>query len=119
MGFPWTVREACQMVDLVILIIAVPLMAVIGLAFLGTAILITCRDVLGLDNKMTEWFDRQVGTGFGLGNSRVDSSLGPLLYVGLAILFAIFAYWFFQYGVVEPIAEYLRLSGFLQPSPTV
>ena len=104
------------MVDLVILIIAVPLMAVIGLAFLGTAILITCRDVSGLDNKMTT--DKWVQD-FGLGNSRVDSSLGPLLYVGLAILFAIFAYWFFQYGVVEPIAEYLRLSGFLQPSPTV
>ena len=92
------------MSDFIILIIAVPLMAFLGLASLGSAILAIYRDVFGLNDKVSEWLDREIGTGWGLGEPRPRSFLGRLVYAGLAVVFAMFAYALLRYGVVEPIA---------------
>ena len=96
------------MVDFIIFILVVPLMAFVGLCFLGSAILMIYRDVLGIDNKVSEWLDRQVGTGWGLGRTKQGSGLaGRLVYAGIAVVLAILAYWILRYGVVEPIAWYV------------
>ncbi len=95
------------MSDLIILIILVPLMAFIGFTFLGSAILMIYRDVLGFDDKVSEWLDRQVGTGWGLGGRLNDGSFAErAVYAGIAVVCAILAYWLLRYGVVEPIASY-------------
>jgi len=102
------------MVDFIILIIFVPLMAFIGLGFLGSAILMVYRDVIGIDDKVREWLDRQIGTGYGLGRTEQDSGLlRRLVYAGLAVVFAILAYSILRYGVVEPIASYASPPAFL------
>jgi hypothetical protein len=56
-------REAEEMADIIILIIFVPLMAFIGLGALGTTVMIIYRDVLRFDNKVSDWFEREFGTG--------------------------------------------------------
>ena len=81
-------------------------MAFIGLGFLGSAILMIYRDVIGIDNNVSEWLDRQIGTGVGLGKSRVSGLSSRLLYAGMALVFAILAYWTLRYGVIEPIGSY-------------
>ena len=101
------------MVDFIILIIFVPLMAFIGLGFLGSAILMVYRDVIGIDDKVSEWLDGQVGTGWGLGEPRGSGFLARLVYAGIAVVFAILAYSILRYGVVEPIASYASPPAFL------
>ena len=101
------------MVDFIILIIFVPLMAFIGLGFLGSAILMVYRDVIGIDDKVSEWLDRQVGKGWGLGEQQGSGFLARLVYAGIAVVFAILAYSILRYGVVEPIASYASPPAFL------
>ena len=95
------------MADIIILIIFVPLMAFIGLGALGTTVMIIYRDVLRFDDKVTDWFDRQFGTGYTLGPSGTHNRL---LLLGLAAITAFFGYLCLRYGVVEPIAVYVRSS---------
>jgi len=93
------------LVDLIILIVVVLLMALIGSYFLGSAILAIYRDVLGIDDKVSEWLDRQVGSGWGLGRPALGTGLaGWLVAVGIAAIFGFLAYLTIRYGVVEPIA---------------
>ncbi len=96
------------MIDFIILIIVVPLMAFIGHSFLGSAILMIYRDVLGIDDKVSEWLDRGFGTGLGLAPTAQGSGLsGRLVAVGIAAIFAFLAYLTLRYGVVEPIASHV------------
>ena len=95
------------MANIIILIIFVPLMALAGLCALGTAVMIIYRDVLQFDDKVTDWFDRQFGTGYTLGQPRKHNRL---LHLGLAAIMAFFGYACLRYGVVEPIAVYVRSS---------
>ncbi len=95
------------MIDFIILIIVVPLMAFIGLGFLGSAILMIYRDVLGIDDKVSEWLDRQIGTGWALGRTRFSGFLDRLVCAGIAVVFAILAYWLLRYDVVEAIASHV------------
>jgi len=96
--------EAAEMFDFIIFIVGVPLMAFFGLAFLGATFGIIYRDVLRIDDKVSEWFDRQFGTGYGLGQPRKHNRL---LLLGLAVIIAFIGYACLRYGVVEPIAEYV------------
>ena len=92
---------------LMALIIIVPLMALIGLSFLGIAVRMVC-DLFGIDNKVSEWLDRQFGTGWGL--RRIEQGSGllkRLVYAAIAVVLAFLAYSLLRYGVVEPIAEYV------------
>jgi len=96
--------------DFIILIVVVPLMAFLGFYFLGSAILAIYRDVLGIDDKVSEWLDRGFGTGLGL--ARIDPAPGSalsgrLVVVGIAAIFAFLAYLTLRYGVVEPIASHV------------
>ncbi len=90
------------MFDFIIFIVGVPLMAFLGLAFLGTTVMIIYRDVFRIDDKVSEWFTRQFGTGYGLG---YPSEHNRLLLLGLAVFFAFLGYACLRYGVIEPIAE--------------
>lgn len=91
--------------DLIILVLVVPLMALLGIYLLGSAILAIYRDVLGMDDKVSERLDRGFGAGWGIG--RIGQGSGPtkrLVAAGIAVIFAVLAYLTFRYGVVEPIA---------------
>ena len=96
--------EAADMGEFIILIIVVPLMAFLGTYFLGTAAGLIYRDVLRIDDKVSEWFDRQFGTGYGIG---IPRDYNPLLLMGLAVILTFMGYACLRYGVVEPIAEYV------------
>ena len=94
--------------DFIVLILVVPLAALLGIYFLGSAILAIYRDVLGIDNKVSERLDRGFGTGWGLsGIGQRSGSEKRLVAAGIGVLFAILAYVLFRYGVVEPIASYV------------
>ena len=94
-----------ELVDFIILIFVVSLMAFLCFYFLGSAILAIYRDVLGIDDKVSEWLDRGFGTGWGLGRPALGSGLaGRLVAAGIAAIFAFLAYLALRYGVVEPIA---------------
>jgi multisubunit Na+/H+ antiporter MnhB subunit len=94
-----------ELVDFIILIVVVPLMAFLGFYFLGSAILAIYRDVLGIDDKVSELLDRGFGTGLGLARTAQGSGLsGRLVVAGIAAIFAFLAYLTLRYGVVEPIA---------------
>ena len=96
------------MADFIILIVLVPLMAFLGFYFLGSAILAIYRDVLGIDDKVSEWLDRGFGTGLGLARTAQGSDLsGRLVVVGIAAIYAFLAYLTLRYGVVEPIASHV------------
>lgn len=101
-------RNPLLMSDFIIFIIFVPLMAFIGFGFLGSAILLIYRDVLGFDDKVSEWLDRQVGTGWGLGGRLNENSFAKrVVYAGIAVVCAILAYLILRHGAVEPIASYV------------
>lgn len=93
-----------EFLDFIILILIVPLMALLGIYFLGSAVLAIYRDVLGMDDKFSEWLDRGFGTGWGLGLSEWGSGAKKLVAAGIGVLFAVLAYALFRYGVVEPVA---------------
>jgi len=96
------------MSDLVVLMIVAPFMALVGITFLGTAALMVYRDVLGIDDKVSEWLDRAFGSGYGL--ARIERASGlpkRLMYAVIAVVLFILAYLCIRYGVVEPIAEYV------------
>ena len=99
------------MIDYVILIVAIPLMAFIGLGALGTAVLIIYRDLLGIDDKASWWLDRQFGTGFGISKRWTESGSNVLLkrlaLLGLAVGSGFFGYLCLRYGVAELIAEHV------------
>jgi len=96
------------LVDFIILIVVVPLMAFLGFYFLGSAILAIYRDVLGIDDKVSEWLDRGFGTGLGLARTAQGSDLsGRLVVAGIAAIYAFLAYLTLRYGVVEPIASHV------------
>lgn len=105
-----------ELVDFIILIVVVPLMAFLGFYFLGSAILAIYRDVLGIDDKVSEWLDRGFGTGLGLARTAQGSDLsgrlgsdlsGRLVVAGIAAIYAFLAYLTLRYGVVEPIASHV------------
>ena len=92
--------------DLVLLAIVVPFMALVGLYFLGSAVLAIYRDVLGIDDKFSQWLDRAFGT-WGLGRSEGHSGARKLVAVGVAAILGFLGYLCIRYGVIEPIAEYV------------
>jgi hypothetical protein len=93
------------MIDFIKVIIVVLLMAFIGFSFLGLAIVMIYRDVLGFEGKVTEWLDRQVGTGWGRGKRREGGFLARIGYAGLAVASAVVAYLIFG-SLIEEIALY-------------
>jgi len=93
--------------DFIILAIVVPFMALVGVYFLGSAILAVYRDVLGIDDKVSERLDRAFGTGWGLGRSEWGSGAKKLVAVGVAAILSFLGYLCIRYGVVEPIAEHV------------
>jgi len=95
------------MSDLVVLMIVGPLMALIGFYALGSAILAIYRDVLGNNDKVSEWLDSAFGTGWRLGTSEWGSGAKKLVAAVIAAILGFFAYACIRYGVVEPIAEYV------------
>jgi len=92
------------MFEVITLIVVVPLMAFIGTTFLVTAAGMIYRDVLRIDDKVSEWFDRQFGTGYGIGIPRDHNRL---LVMGSAVILTFMGYACLRYGVVELIAEYV------------
>jgi hypothetical protein len=93
--------------ELIVLIIIVPIIALVGLSFLGTAVRMVYRDVLGIDDKVSEWLDRQFGTGWGLRRLEQGSGLQKrLVYTAIAVVLAFLGCSLLRYGVFEPIAKY-------------
>ena len=99
--------EAEEMTYIITSIIFVLLMAFLGLCALGTAVIIIYCDILRIDGKVSEWFDSEFGTGYGLGQSRRHNRL---LLLAPAVIMVFIGYACLRYGVVEPIAVYVRSS---------
>lgn len=92
--------------DFIILIIVVPLMAFLGAVFLGTAVGIMYREVLGIDDRVSKWLDRQFGTGMGLRLAKQYRGLQErLAYLVAAGVMASMGYALIRDGVVGLILK--------------